>query len=81
VQGPADRITSVEADEGVNLRAGPGADCDLLSTLQPGTPVEVISGPVSAGDFLWVKVVAADAEGWMAEEFLEPVEDEGDEGG
>jgi hypothetical protein len=75
VQGEPDRIISLEADEGVNLRAAPGADCDLLATLQPGTEVVVESGPVQAGEFLWVKVTAADAQGWIAEEFLEPADD------
>ena len=76
VQGPNERVTSAEADEGVNLRAGPGADCDLLTTLQPNTSVEILSGPVAAGDFLWVKVEVAGDEGWLAEEFLDPIVDE-----
>jgi hypothetical protein len=76
VQGETDRIISPEADEGVNLRSGPGPDCDLLATLQPGTAVVVESGPVESGEFLWVKVTAADAEGWLAEEFLAPADDE-----
>ena len=73
VQGAVMRVISAEADEGVNLRTGPGESCDLLTTLDPATEVEVVSGPVSAGEFLWVKVDVAGDEGWLAEEFLDPV--------
>ena len=73
VQGASLRRTT---DEGVRLRAGPGTDCDQLAELAAGTEVEVLSGPVSAGDRLWVKVTAEGTEGWVAEEFLAPVEDE-----
>jgi hypothetical protein len=76
VQGDPDRVTSPEADEGVNLRTGPGEDCDILTTLDPGTEVVVESGPVQAGDLLWVKITVGDTEGWVAERFLEPVADE-----
>jgi hypothetical protein len=76
VQGDPDRITSPEADEGVNMRAGPGEACDVLTTLQPGTEVVVESGPVQAGDLLWVKIAVGDTEGWVAEQFLESADDE-----
>jgi hypothetical protein len=79
VQGESDRVTSPDADEGVNLRAGPGADCDVLATLQPGTAVVVESGPVQSGDLLWVKITVEETEGWVAEQFLEPAEEEADE--
>jgi hypothetical protein len=76
VQGDSERQTALDADEGVNLRSAPGADCDVLVTLAAGTPLQVESGPVRSGDFLWVKVTVEGTEGWVAEEFLEPVEDE-----
>jgi hypothetical protein len=75
VQGRRMRQTAAEADEGVNLRAGPGPDCDIVQTLAPGTPVEVRSGPVRAGDIVWVKVKVGDTEGWVSEELLEPAPD------
>jgi hypothetical protein len=75
VQGESERVTSPEADEGVNLRAGPGAECDVVDTLAPGTAVVVESGPVQSGDLLWVKITVGDTEGWVAEQLLEPAEE------
>lgn len=76
VQGRRIRQTAADADLGVNLRAGPGADCELVQTLEPGTRVEVRSGPVRVDDMLWVRIEVDETEGWVAEELLEPAEDE-----
>jgi hypothetical protein len=75
VQGRRNRQTKADADEGVNLRSGPGKDCDIVQTLDPGTPVEVRSGPVLADDIVWVQVRVDDTEGWVSEALLEPAQD------
>ncbi len=59
-----------EATETVNVRAGPGLDCDLVTQIEAGTGVTVESGPVEADDRLWVLVTVDEDQGWVAEEFV-----------
>lgn len=66
VAGSEERLTT----EGINLRTGPGADCEVVRVLAQGVEVTVTSGPVAADDLLWVRVEAGGDEGWVAAEFL-----------
>ncbi len=59
-----------EATETVNVRVGPGLDCDLVTQIEAGTSVTVESGPVEASDRLWVLVTVGGDQGWVAEEFV-----------
>ena len=58
----------------VNFRSGPGTECPVISELDAGVPVEVLSNPVEqAGeDIVWVAVSVDGEEGWLAIDFLEP---------
>ncbi len=61
----------------VNLRTGPGTDCDVLGDpFAAGVVVTVLSAPVerTGDEFTWVAVAIDGVEGWMATEFLEPEE-------
>jgi hypothetical protein len=64
----------VISNDGVNLRAGPGTDCDVVSFLNAGTEGSVIGGSVEdASGTAWVKVRIDDTgeEGWVSAEYLE----------
>ncbi len=58
----------------VNFRSGPGVDCDVLSEVVAGVPVEVLSNPVAreGEDIVWVAVSIDGEEGWLASDFVEP---------
>lgn len=60
--------------EGLNLRAQANANAQVIIGLAPGSEVEIIEGPVSAGGKDWWRVRARELEGmegWCAGEFLE----------
>jgi uncharacterized protein YraI len=61
----------------VNVRFGPGADCDALAISPIGEflPVTVIGGPVQreGEDFVWVQVEVVGETGWIVTDALEPV--------
>jgi len=60
----------------VNIRIGPGTDCDLAADiLSQGTLLTVTSGPVMRDGqtgTTWVRVEVDGIEGWVATEFLAP---------
>jgi uncharacterized protein YraI len=62
----------------VNIRIGPGADCDALAISPIGAflPVTVIGGPVQreGEDLVWVQVEAAGETGWIVTDALEPID-------
>ena len=62
----------------VNVRVGPGADCDPLAISPIGgfMPVTILGGPVQRDgeDFIWVQVEVAGETGWIVTEALEPIE-------
>lgn len=64
--------------EDLNFRTGPGTDCPpaLDQPIGAFQVVEVIGGPVvrEGDDTQWVQIRVLDTEGWVAFEFLEPVE-------
>lgn len=64
----------------VNFRTGPGTDCDLLGEpLETGTAVEILSTEIIRDDqdsFVWVAVSVDGTDGWIATDFIEPVDDQ-----
>jgi hypothetical protein len=60
----------------VNIRFGPGADCDPIAISPIGAfiPVIVIGGPVQreGEDLVWVQVEVAGEIGWIVTDALEP---------
>ena len=71
--------TSYRTTDDVNIRFGPGTDCELLaiSPLGPFMPVLIESGPVQreGEDFVWVQVQVTSGDiGWVVTEALEPIE-------
>lgn len=59
--------------QALNLRERPSLalDSQVQASLEPGTAVEVIGGPVAADSYEWWQVRAGGVEGWCAGEFLE----------
>ena len=62
--------------EGVNLRAGPGLNFDIVARLSPGTALEVLDNPSEAADgYTWLHVrIDEITDGWIAADFVIPVE-------
>jgi uncharacterized protein YraI len=67
--------TTVSTGDGscLNLRSAPGIGNSIISCLPDGSPVTVISEPVSVGGYTWVKVATSRGEGWVASEYLRAV--------
>jgi hypothetical protein len=67
-------VTNVQ----LNVRFGPGADCDRLaiSPIDPAVPLTIIGGPVErdGDDFVWVQVEVAGEVGWVVIDAIEPAE-------
>lgn len=67
--------------ENVRLRSDPTTEADILTVLETGAQMQVTGAPEQADDFLWYPVtVVVDGEemaGWVAGEFIGPVEDGG----
>jgi hypothetical protein len=61
----------------VNVRSGPGADCEALAISPVGAflPVTIVGGPVEreGEDFVWVQVEVVGETGWVVTDALEPV--------
>jgi uncharacterized protein YraI len=74
-----DEVTAFRLTTDLNFRTGPGAECELAAPDPIGgfQVVEVIGGPVTREDdgTEWVQIQALGTEGWIAFEFLEPIEE------
>ncbi|MEZ4499262.1 MAG: SH3 domain-containing protein [Thermomicrobiales bacterium] len=58
----------------VNMREGSSIESEIIVTLDQGTTLTVISGPVAGGDYTWFAVKREDGEtGFVVETALEPV--------
>lgn len=58
----------------VNMREGSSIESEIIVTLDQGTTLTVISGPVAGGDYTWFAVKSEDGEtGFVVETALEPV--------
>ena len=66
------RTVKVTASDGLNLRAGPGANKDLIRTMPVGTVLTVEGGPAQADGHTWWQVKDDQGNvGWCVEEWLE----------
>lgn len=70
----AGQIVTTNADS-LNLRAEASTESEVVTQLAAGVEVEILDGPVEAGDYVWyqVRVVSDGTEGWLADEFLDGV--------
>lgn len=57
----------VDDGEGLNLRAEPGLDNDVLTQLESGEVFYVLAGPQCVEEYAWYRVQAAGETGWIAE--------------
>jgi len=65
------------SDDGVNVRSSPSTDGDIVTTLAAGQQVTITGPSEQGGDFTWWPVQLVDdasITGYVAEDFLEPVE-------
>ena len=63
-------VAAIGSPPRLRLREGPGTNFRRIGALPNGTVVQIIDGPVSSGQYTWVKVRAGDAEGWCIKEAL-----------
>ena len=66
-QGAQKRVKS----NGLNLRAQPGTDQQVVVVLKQGDTVTVFTDARLIRDAIWVKVRAGDYEGWVDQSLLE----------
>ncbi|MGH2558140.1 MAG: SH3 domain-containing protein [Thermomicrobiales bacterium] len=65
-------VTVVVAVDGVNFRAEPSPDAEIITVLSLGAELTVIGPPVEAGGYTWVPVQdAAGVTGYVAAELLQ----------
>lgn len=70
------RVAGVAAGDVLNIRSEPNASGDIVGELKPDAgPIEVLDvlEVATAGGGEWGRVLASDANGWVAMRFLEPV--------
>lgn len=63
--------------EGVNIRAEPSVDAEVVVQVDTGTELTVLGGPEEAEDYTWYNVALVDdpsVSGWVADDFLEGLE-------
>ena len=64
-------VTGVALDDGLNVRAGPGAQHPIVGTLPPhGTGIEVTAQGESVGSATWVPIRHANLAGWVNGTYL-----------
>ncbi|CAN5671935.1 hypothetical protein BH09CHL1_BH09CHL1_30740 [soil metagenome] len=66
---PSGTAVSINTDE-LNLRSAAGTDSEVLSTLDSGTEITVVSEPTVLNGITWYQVDTAAGSGWVAGEFL-----------
>ncbi len=69
VVGERGRVTLTEDGRWLNLRAGPGADNDVIAQLAPLEDFLVLGGVVCAGPYAWYQIDYLGTVGWIAEGF------------
>jgi serine/threonine protein kinase len=69
---PGGPLFTVATNNGQSLvvRSGPGRSFSRITSLRPGTTVEVLEGPQAADGFNWVRIRAGEVEGWCVREAL-----------
>ncbi|HYJ13753.1 MAG TPA: SH3 domain-containing protein, partial [Thermomicrobiales bacterium] len=64
-------VVVVTGESGVRLRAEPGTNGELISTLPNRTSLTIVEGPEKVDTYTWWKVRLDDGtEGWVVEDFL-----------
>lgn len=66
--------TSRVKTQDVNLRQLPGPDEQKIAVLHRGVAVEVLGEAKRVGDGVWIRIRAQDAEGWVNQRYIIPVE-------
>jgi uncharacterized protein YgiM (DUF1202 family) len=66
---PSGTAVSINTDE-LNLRSAAGTDSEVLSVLDSGTEITVVSEPTVLNGITWYQVDTASGSGWVAGEFL-----------
>lgn len=72
-EGAAMAVVGVEADDVLNVRAGPGVDFDVVATLDPLSDGEAVATGTNRqldGGAIWAEVEIGDAAGWANTAFL-----------
>jgi hypothetical protein len=63
-------------DEGLNLRAEPGRQTEVIGVLPNGSRVRQLEGPRTVDNVSWVRVRAklpdGEREGWVSQRFVKP---------
>jgi len=59
-------------EDGVNMRAEPSVDAEIINELNANTELKIVGGPEIAGDFTWyqVEIPGESQGGWVAKDFL-----------
>lgn len=59
-------------EDGVNMRAEPSVDAEIVNELNANTELKIVGGPEVAGDFTWyqVEIPGESQGGWVAKDFL-----------
>jgi hypothetical protein len=65
-------VVETTGGAGLIARAAPGIDSPVRTQFDNGTVLEVIGGPVAAGDYTWWRVEGAQGDGWSVGAFLRP---------
>mgnify|MGYP000857570583 CR=1 FL=1 len=58
----------------LNMRSGAGLSFSSVKCLSNRTAVTIVEGPLVVAGRSWVRVTSPGADGWVASEFLSPVE-------
>lgn len=70
VPTPTPATAVINSPRGLNLRAAPGLDAEVLALLADGTVVVILAAQAEADGRLWLQVEAAGQIGWLAHDFL-----------
>jgi len=56
---------------GVNFRAEPSTDSDVIDVLLDGTSLTILDGPVSAEGYTWWQVESDSGTGWLVQDYMQ----------
>jgi uncharacterized hydrophobic protein (TIGR00271 family) len=70
VPTPTPRTAVINSPYGLNLRAEPGIDGEILTFLAPDTVVILLDGRETADNFTWQQIEAEGQTGWVFDPFL-----------
>ena len=70
VPTPTPRTAVINSPYGLNLRAEPGIDGEILTFLAPDAVVIVLGGRETADNLIWQQIEAESQIGWVSDQFL-----------